>query len=61
MAGIILAKLVLLPKADREALKAGTRDWNFLGKTFQVMNKETIPYKYVEDWKRPKCYWGKQT
>ena len=44
-------------KADREARKAGSRPWNFHGTILHVMNKEAVPYKYVEDWECTKCYW----
>ena len=44
-------------KADAEAMKAGFRDVNLNGHMLHVMNKEAKPYKYVEDWECPKCYW----
>lgn len=42
-----------------KALSAGTRTWKFKGKEFQVMKKEPKPYKFLEYWECPKCYWGK--
>jgi len=44
-------------KEWKKALKAGTRPWNFHGTTFQVMKKDPVPYKYLEDWECSKCYW----
>lgn len=46
-------------KAWSEALKAGTREWNFHGTILRVMKKDPVPYKYEEYWECPKCYWGK--
>ncbi len=44
-------------KAEMEAHKAGTRLYNFHGTILRVMSKDSVPYKYVEDWECPKCYW----
>lgn len=40
-----------------KAHKAGTRTWKFGGKEFQVMKKDPKPYKHIEYWECPKCYW----
>jgi hypothetical protein len=45
-------------KALNESFKAGSHESKILGRSFQVMNKSPIPYKFEEYWECPKCYWG---
>ena len=42
---------------ERKAFRAGTHDWKFGGKVFQVLNRDPKPYKFLEYWESPKCYW----
>ena len=44
-------------KALDEASKAGTRKVKMGDMVWDVMKKETKPYKHVEYWECPKCYW----
>ena len=44
-------------KEEAKARKAGTRTWKFGGLEFQVMKKDPKPYKHIEYWECPKCYW----
>ncbi|OHA19132.1 MAG: hypothetical protein A3C08_00275 [Candidatus Taylorbacteria bacterium RIFCSPHIGHO2_02_FULL_47_18] len=41
----------------RKAFRAGTREWKFGGRVFQILKRDPKPYKHVEYWECPKCYW----
>lgn len=56
--GHYFGKIPLVSKEETaKALRAGTRTWKFAGQEFQVMKRSGRPYKYVEYWECPKCYW----
>ncbi len=42
---------------DKES-KSGTKKWKMDGHTFYSYKYEAKPYKYLEHWECPTCYWG---
>ena len=47
-------------KAWREALKLGTTEMKIGNTVAHVLRKDPKPYKHVEYWECPKCYWRLQ-
>lgn len=57
--GHYFGKIGICSKKERnKELKSGTRKSKFGGHIFNVYNYEPKPYKYLEYWECPKCYWG---
>jgi len=46
-------------KAWREAERAGTHKVKMGKSLWEVLNKNPKPYKHIEYWECPKCYWKK--
>lgn len=42
---------------EKKAFRAGTREWKFRGQTFHVLKRDPKPYKFLEYWECPQCYW----
>lgn len=56
--GHYFCKIPISTKAEwAKALKAGTRISKIGGFTMNVLKKDPKPYKYVEYWECPTCYW----
>ena len=45
-------------KEMKKAIAAGTHKSKIGKMTIEVLNKDPKPYKYLEYWECPKCYWG---
>ena len=44
-------------KEEEKARKSGSKKFSWLGHTFYTWNYEAKPYKHLEHWECPKCYW----
>ena len=56
--GHYFGEVPLVKKQElRKALKAGEREVRIHGLVFHVLKKDPKPYKYVEYWECPRCYW----
>jgi hypothetical protein len=47
-------------KEKDKQFKLGTRKSKFGNHTLNVFKYEAKPYKYLEHWECPKCYWGRR-
>jgi len=47
-------------KEEAKALRLGTHPYKIAGRVFDVLNYDPKPYKYLEYWECPKCYWGQR-
>ena len=44
-------------KEEAKSHKMGTTKWKFGRHIFDVLKYDPKPYKYLEHWECPKCYW----
>ena len=44
-------------KEKAKSRSMGTREWKFDGHVFNVLKYDPKPYKYLEHWECPSCYW----
>ena len=57
--GHYFGKTPLFTKEEwTKAHKFGTHTSTIAGIEIQVMNKDPKPYKHIEYWECPRCYWG---
>lgn len=41
---------------EKKSFRAGTREWKFGGRVFNVLKRDPKPYKHIEYWECPRCY-----
>lgn len=59
--GHYFGKIGICSKKENEKMfKSGTRKSKFGNPAWNVFKYEAKPYKYVEHWECPRCYWGKR-
>jgi hypothetical protein len=59
--GHYFGKIPLHTKREfNKALKFGTRKERIGGLEIEVLKKDPKPYKHIEYWECPKCYWNKK-
>lgn len=59
--GHYFGQIGICSKIENEKMfKSGTRKSRFGNHTLNVFKYEAKPYKYLEHWECPKCYWGKR-
>jgi len=57
--GHYFGDIPLYSKSEKRKMsESGTHKWKIGGREFDVQNYEGKPYKKVEYWECPKCYWG---
>ena len=58
--GHYFGKIPISSKKEwKRALKNGTHKTKIGKITVEVLNKDPKPYKYLEYWECPRCYWRK--
>ena len=56
--GHYFGKIPLYAKKElKKSLKARTHKKRIGNREIELLNKEPKPYKYLEYWECPKCYW----
>ena len=59
--GHYFGKIGICSKKENEKMyKSGTKKFKMGGYVFNSFKYEAKPYKYLEHWECPKCYWGER-